>query len=98
MQKYAVSATARRQTGTATVRARSARSALHTAARASRAATATASGGSFTPSAAGVPLTLTLITKQDQLFIAAAKTMFEYVFYCEGDVRKVSFPDTEEFN
>ncbi|KAI8422313.1 hypothetical protein MSG28_006190 [Choristoneura fumiferana] len=69
-----------------TARARTARSALNTASRASRAATAL--GGApftFTPS---VPLSLRFVDKDDKLFAPAAKTLFEYVFYCEGDVRK----------
>ncbi|CAG9135281.1 unnamed protein product [Plutella xylostella] len=81
---------ARRQTGTASSRT------LHTAARASRAATATAGASRANTAAAGValgagavlPLTLTMLNTQDQLFHAAGKTLFEYTFYCEGDVRK----------
>lgn len=74
-------------TGMSTARTRTARSALNTAARASRAATAVA-GATFTP---GAPLTFTLASKEDALFVPTAKTLFEYVFYCEGDVRKVGF-------
>ncbi|XP_063823010.1 tetratricopeptide repeat protein 8 [Ostrinia nubilalis] len=78
-------ATSRTRGYTKTGRARSARSALHTASRASRAATALAGGTSFT---SGTPLSLRLISKEDKLFSPASKTLFEYVYYCEGDVRK----------
>lgn len=61
-------------TGTSSSGIHSARSALITA-RASR--------------APGAPLTLTLLTKQDKMFTAASKTLFEYVFYVEGNIRKV---------
>ncbi|KAM3964272.1 tetratricopeptide repeat protein 8 [Aphomia sociella] len=71
--------------GVTASRARSARTALHTAARLSRAATALAGGTPFT---AGTPLSLRFLTKDDKLFVPAAKTLFEYVYYCEGDVRK----------
>ncbi|XP_073948854.1 tetratricopeptide repeat protein 8 [Choristoneura fumiferana] len=79
-------ATATLNSRAGTARARTARSALNTASRASRAATAL--GGApftFTPS---VPLSLRFVDKDDKLFAPAAKTLFEYVFYCEGDVRK----------
>lgn len=76
----------RSYTGTAN-RRRSARSTLHTASRASRAVTAVASGSVFNP---GVPVSLRFLSKEDELFAPAAKTLFEYVFYCEGDVRKAS--------
>lgn len=72
---------------TSTARARSARTALHTASQVSRAATALAGGAPFT---AGTPLSLRFQTKDDKYFVPAAKTLFEYVYYCEGDVRKVS--------
>ncbi|KAL4715549.1 hypothetical protein ACJJTC_009175 [Scirpophaga incertulas] len=68
-----------------TARVRSARSALHSAARASRAATALVAGAPFT---SGTSLSLRFLTKEDKLFNSAAKTLFEYVYYCEGDVRK----------
>ncbi|CAH0406990.1 unnamed protein product [Chilo suppressalis] len=69
---------------TNTARAFSARSALHTAARASRAATALAG----VPFATNTPLSLRYLTKEDKLFTPAAKTLFEYVYYSEGDIRK----------
>lgn len=68
-----------------TARTRSARSALHTASRASRAATAL-NGAPFT---SGTPLSLRFLSRDDKLFAPAAKTLFEYVYYGEGDVRKV---------
>jgi hypothetical protein len=80
--------TARTRGFTRTGRARSARTALHTAARASRAATALAGGAPLT---SGTPLSLRFLNKEDKLFVPAAKTLFEYVYYCEGDVRKVNF-------
>ncbi|GBP22784.1 Tetratricopeptide repeat protein 8 [Eumeta japonica] len=49
---------------------------------------ATALVGVSAPFTVGAPLTLTLLTKEDKNFVASAKTFFEYVFYCEGDVRK----------
>ncbi|XP_072939196.1 tetratricopeptide repeat protein 8 [Epargyreus clarus] len=76
---------------TATLKSRSgvntarARTALHTASRASRAATALAGGTTFTLNA---PITLRFLSKEEKSFIPAAKTLFEYVFYCEGNVRK----------
>ncbi|XP_053613054.1 tetratricopeptide repeat protein 8 isoform X2 [Plodia interpunctella] len=82
----------KRATSTATLRSRGvstthtrARSALHTASRVSRAATALASGALL---ATGVPLSLRFMKKEDNLFLSASKTLFEYVYYCEGDVRK----------
>lgn len=80
-------ATATLKSRAGTARARTARSALNTASRASRAATALGGPLAFTPSA---PLSLRFADKDDKLFTPAAKTLFEYVFYCEGDVRKVS--------
>ncbi|XP_059046341.1 tetratricopeptide repeat protein 8 [Achroia grisella] len=71
--------------GVGTSRVRSARTALHTASRLSRAATALAGGAPFT---AGTPLSLRFLSKEDKLFVPAAKTLFEYVYYCEGDIRK----------
>ncbi|KOB77431.1 Uncharacterized protein OBRU01_02765, partial [Operophtera brumata] len=47
--------------------------------------TALSSGEKFNP---GVPLSLRFLSKEDKLFNPAAKTLFEYVYYCEGDVRK----------
>ncbi|XP_049868530.1 tetratricopeptide repeat protein 8 [Pectinophora gossypiella] len=78
-------ATLRSRGVTSTARARSARTALYTAARVSRAATALAGGAPFV---AGTPLSLRFLTKDDKQFVPAAKTLFEYVYYCEGDVRK----------
>lgn len=72
-----------------TARVRTAR-ALHTASRASRAATALASGNSFISDA---PVTLRFIEKDDKLFIPASKTLFEYIYYCECNVRKVCILD-----
>ncbi|XP_060803731.1 tetratricopeptide repeat protein 8 [Amyelois transitella] len=74
-----------RSRGVSTTRARSARSALHTASRVSRAATALAGGA---PLSTGLPLSLRFLKKEDKLFLSASKTLFEYVYYCEGDVRK----------
>ncbi|XP_031762761.1 tetratricopeptide repeat protein 8-like [Galleria mellonella] len=71
--------------GVSTSRAPSTRAALHTASRLSRAATALAGGAPFT---ASTPLSLRFLTKEDTLFVPAAKTLFEYVYYCEGDIRK----------
>lgn len=76
----------RSRAGTNASCARTTRTALHTASRMSRAATALAAGGPFT---AGTPLSLRFLSKDDKLFVPAAKTLFEYVYYCEGDVRKV---------
>ncbi|KAF9418694.1 hypothetical protein HW555_004522 [Spodoptera exigua] len=78
-------ATVRSRAGTSTAGARSVRTALNTASRMSRAATALAGGAPYTP---GAPLSLRFLSKEDKLFIPASKTLFEYVFYCEGDVRK----------
>ncbi|XP_050347214.1 tetratricopeptide repeat protein 8 [Nymphalis io] len=61
------------------------RTALQTASRASRAATALAGGTSFDVDA---PVTLRLIDRDDKLFIPASKTLFEYIYYCESNVRK----------
>ncbi|CAG9785572.1 unnamed protein product [Diatraea saccharalis] len=77
-------ATSKTRGYTKTAGTRTARSALHTAARASRAATALA-GAPFT---ANTPLSLRCLTKDDKIFTPAAKTLFEYVYYCEGDIRK----------
>ncbi|XP_032515318.2 tetratricopeptide repeat protein 8 [Danaus plexippus] len=68
-----------------TSRTRTARSVLNTASRASRAATAIAGGTTFTLDA---PVTLRFLNKDDKLFLPAAKTLFEYIYYCESDVRK----------
>ncbi|XP_063365887.1 tetratricopeptide repeat protein 8 isoform X1 [Cydia amplana] len=79
-------ATLKTRAGTSTARARTARSALNTASRASRAATALAGAPfSFTPA---VPLSLRFVDKENKMFTPSAKTLFEYVYYCEGDVRK----------
>ncbi|KAJ2942648.1 hypothetical protein O0L34_g2117 [Tuta absoluta] len=83
--KVPATATLRSRGVTSTARSRTARTALHTAARMSRAATALAGGAPFT---AGTPISLRFLSKDDKHFVPAAKTMFEYVFYCEGDVRK----------
>lgn len=76
----------RRTTATVRSRARTSRTSLHTASQISRAATAVVSGSSLT---AG-PLSLRFMAKDDKLFLPAAKTLFEYVYYCEGDIRKVN--------
>ncbi|CAK1601069.1 unnamed protein product [Parnassius mnemosyne] len=80
-----ISATATLRTGVNahTARAHSARTALHTASRASRAATAIAGGPAH-----NAPISLRILSKDEKNFIPAAKTLFEYVFYCEGDIRK----------
>nr|XP_034827060.1 tetratricopeptide repeat protein 8 [Maniola hyperantus] len=80
-----LTATLASRSGTHTSRVRTARTALHTAARASRAATALAGGSAFVLDAA---ITLRFLNKDDKLFIPAAKTLFEYIYYCEGNVRK----------
>lgn len=77
----------RSRAGTNTAGARSMRTALHTASRMSRAATALTGGAPFTP---GAPLSLRFLSKDDKLFTPASKTLFEYVYYVEGDVRKVN--------
>ncbi|XP_014362470.2 tetratricopeptide repeat protein 8 [Papilio machaon] len=66
-----------------TVRAQSARTALRSAGRASRAATALAGGPPV-----NMPISLRFLPKEETSFTPAAKTLFEYVYYCEGDVRK----------
>lgn len=81
-------ATLRSRGVTTASRARSTRTALHTASQVSRAATALAGGAPFT---AGTPLSLRFQTKDDKYFVPAAKTLFEYVYYSEGDVRKVLY-------
>nr|XP_026492981.1 tetratricopeptide repeat protein 8 [Vanessa tameamea] len=68
-----------------TARNRTARTALQTASRASRAATALAGGTSFDVDA---PVTLRLLDRNDKLFMPASKTLFEYIYYCESNVRK----------
>ncbi|XP_023935325.1 tetratricopeptide repeat protein 8 [Bicyclus anynana] len=80
-----VTGTSVSRSGTNTARVRTARTALHTAARASRAATALAVGSTF---ALDAPIALRLLDRDDKLFIPASKTLFEYVYYCEGNVRK----------
>ncbi|KAG6464732.1 hypothetical protein O3G_MSEX014691 [Manduca sexta] len=84
-KRAAVTATTRQRTGINVAVSRSARTALHTASRMSRAATSIVGDTSFT---VATPLSLRLLSKEDNLFVPAAKTFFEYVFYCEGDVRK----------
>ncbi|XP_039751339.1 tetratricopeptide repeat protein 8 [Pararge aegeria] len=80
-----VTATLASRSGTNTAHVRTARTALHTAARASRAATALAVGST---SVLDAPITLRFLNKDDKSFIPAAKTLFEYIYYCEGNVRK----------
>ncbi|XP_041988161.1 tetratricopeptide repeat protein 8 [Aricia agestis] len=72
--------------GPNTARARTARSALFTASRASRAATAMADGHS--QFALDAPVTLRFLNKDDNMFVPAAKTLYEYIYYCEGNIRK----------
>ncbi|CAB3247684.1 unnamed protein product [Arctia plantaginis] len=78
-------ATVRSRAGTNASCARTSRTSLHTASQMSRAATALVAGSSLT---AGTPLSLRFMAKDDKLFLPAAKTLFEYVYYCEGDIRK----------
>lgn len=61
------------------------RTALTTSSRVSRAVTAIDGGSTFTHN---IPVSLRFLNKDDKVFYPAAKTLFEYVFYCEGDVRK----------
>ncbi|XP_045485470.1 tetratricopeptide repeat protein 8 [Pieris rapae] len=71
------------RTGTAG-RCRTAHSALLTASRLSRAATAAAAGSTYSDA----PVILRFISEDDKYFLPAAKTLFEYIFYCESNVRK----------
>ncbi|XP_021203240.1 tetratricopeptide repeat protein 8 isoform X1 [Bombyx mori] len=83
-KRVTATAVSRSRLATTTIRTRSARTALHTASRLSRAATAVA-GNSIIP---GMPVTLRFLEKDDKLFIPASKTLFEYIYYCEGNIRK----------
>lgn len=70
--------------GAYTARTHSAKITLRTASRASRAATALSGGPAI-----NAPISLRLLSKEEKEFFPAAKSLFEYVFYCEEDVRKV---------
>ncbi|CAK1540493.1 unnamed protein product [Leptosia nina] len=83
-QNEAVSATTRPKTNSAVVQVRTAQSALLTASRLSRAATAAAAGSSY----AEAPVILRFISEDNKDFLPVAKTLFEYVYYCESNVRK----------
>ncbi|XP_050674001.1 tetratricopeptide repeat protein 8-like [Leptidea sinapis] len=83
-EKIPTTATLRTASYTAS-RARTSSSVLSTAARFSRAATALADGSSFNHN---VPVSLRFLSKDDKSFVPAAKTLFEYVYYCECNVRK----------
>ncbi|CAG4948710.1 unnamed protein product [Colias eurytheme] len=83
-QRFPATATIKSRAGTGTARARTAQSALLTASRLSRAATASAGGTAI----GEAPIILRFLSKDDKNFIPAAKTLFEYIYYCEGDVRK----------
>ncbi|CAH2076348.1 unnamed protein product, partial [Iphiclides podalirius] len=74
--------------GAFTARAQSAKTALRTGSRASRAATSLVGGPAL-----NAPVSLRFFSKEEKTFFPAAKSLFEYVFYCEEDIRKARIND-----